>query len=141
MEKVVEIDGKPVKLRCTAVLPRLYRATFGRDFFGDIDAISKADKEDKADKNEQDKADKNNDTPKRKRRKKSNPTSRTVTFIENLAFLMARSGDPQHTPSSITEWLDSFDDPQAVLSVADEVLALYQLNNRTTASPKKKNAP
>lgn len=134
MEKVVEMDGKPVKMRCTAVLPRLYRATFGRDFFGDITAISKAA--------ELDNPDKNDDTSKRrKRRKKSDSTSRTVTFIENLAFLMARSGDPEHVPPDITQWLDSFDDPNAVLSVADEVLGLYQLNNRTTASPKKKNAP
>ena len=134
MEKIVEIDGKPVKLRCTAVLPRLYRATFGRDFFGDITAISKA--------SEADSADKNDDSPKRrKRRKKADPTSRTVTFIENLAFLMARSGDPEHTPPNITEWLDSFDDPNAVLSIADEVLGLYQSNNRTTVNPKKKNAP
>lgn len=133
MEKIVEIDGKPVKLRCTAVLPRLYRATFGRDFFGDITAISKA--------SEADSADKNDDSPKRrKRRKKSDSTSRTVTFIENLAFLMARSGDPEHVPPDIMQWLDSFDDPNAVLSVADEVLCLYQRNNRTTASPKKKNA-
>lgn len=138
MEKVVEIDGKPVKLRCTAVLPRLYRAKFGRDFFGDIAAIGNANEQEKAD--EQDKAD---EKPKRRKKKKrgASAASRTVTFIENLAYLMAFSGDPNNVPASIEEWLDSFDDPNAVLSVADEVLALYQLNNRTTSAPKKKNAP
>ncbi len=130
MEKTVEIDGKPVKLRCTAALPRLYRATFGRDFFGDITAISKAAEQDA------------DDTPKRRRRRnKSDPTARTVTFIENLAFLMARSGDPEHVPPDISQWLDSLNDPNAVLAVADDVIGLYQLNNRTTSAPKKKNAP
>lgn len=132
MEKVVEIDGKPVKLRCTAALPRFYRATFGRDFFGDITAISKAA--------ERKKNAEPDDSPKRhKRRNKADPTARTVTFIENLAFLMARSGDPEHVPPDITQWLDSLDDPNAVLNVADQVIDLYQLNSWTTSAPKKKS--
>ena len=31
MEKTINIDGKEVRLRATAAVPRLYRIKFGRD--------------------------------------------------------------------------------------------------------------
>lgn len=129
MDKIVTIDGKPVTLRASAALPRRYRATFGRDFFADITAIGKQAESDAS--------------PAKKKRRHNNADAegRTVAFIENLAFLMARSADPEHVPPDITQWLDSFDDPNAIISVAEDVLALYQLNNRATVAPKKKNAP
>ena len=137
MEKTVIMDGKPVALRCTAALPRLYRATFQRDFFGDLNAVYQ-----QAERTADPESDTESDAPRKKRKKRGGPQSfYYVTFLENLTFLMARSADPVHVPPDITRWLDSFSDPQAVLSVAEEVIELYQLNNRTTAAPKKKDGP
>lgn len=36
MEKTINIDGKEVRLRATAAVPRLYRIKFGRDIMSDI---------------------------------------------------------------------------------------------------------
>ena len=129
MDKIVTNDGKQVTLRASAALPRRYRATFGRNFCADITAIGKQAESDAE------------PGRKKRRHKNANAEGRTVAFIENLAFLMARSADPEHVPPDITQWLDSFDDPNAILSVAEDVLGLYQLNNRATVAPKKKNAP
>ena len=36
MEKTINIDGKEVRLRATAAVPRLYRIKFGRDIMQDL---------------------------------------------------------------------------------------------------------
>lgn len=42
MEKTINIDGKEVRLRATAAVPRLYRIKFGRDIMSDIARLSRA---------------------------------------------------------------------------------------------------
>ena len=42
MDKVIEIDGKAVKFRATAAIPRLYRIKFGRDIIQDMKAVHDA---------------------------------------------------------------------------------------------------
>lgn len=41
MDKTIEIDGKQVKFRATAAIPRLYRIRFGRDIMQDMAALKK----------------------------------------------------------------------------------------------------
>ena len=36
MERIIEIDGTPVKFKATAALPRLYRTLSVRDIFQDM---------------------------------------------------------------------------------------------------------
>ena len=38
MEKTVKIDGKNVRLKSSAAIPRMYRNVFGKDIFKDISA-------------------------------------------------------------------------------------------------------
>lgn len=42
MEKTINIDGKEVRLRATAAVPRLYRIKFGRDIMQDLSKLSDA---------------------------------------------------------------------------------------------------
>lgn len=42
MEKTIYIDDKPVRLRSTAALPKLYKAQFRRDYFADLLKLAKA---------------------------------------------------------------------------------------------------
>lgn len=42
MEKTINIDGKEVRLRATAAVPRLYRIKFGRDIMQDLSKFSDA---------------------------------------------------------------------------------------------------
>lgn len=41
MEKTIYIDEKPVRLRSTAALTKLYKAQFRRDYFGDLLKLAK----------------------------------------------------------------------------------------------------
>lgn len=40
MEKVFEIDGKEVRMRASALIPRLYRFKFGRDMIKDMTSLA-----------------------------------------------------------------------------------------------------
>lgn len=42
MVRTVTIDGKEVKFRASAAIPRLYRIKFRRDILQDMDTIQKA---------------------------------------------------------------------------------------------------
>ena len=57
--------------------------------------------------------------------------------LENLAFIMARQRDPS-LPDTVEEWLDTFDDPMAVLSAADAVMDLWNANTAALEESKKK---
>ena len=116
MEKTVQIDGKPVTLRASAALPRLYRSIVGKDLFADVKKLSRNPDDDES-------------------------SGLALETIENLAYIMARSADPErknNIPLSIDEWLDGIDDPSAILSIADDVVELYRANAQTTSIPKKK---
>lgn len=42
MEKTVIIGGKEVRMRASALIPRLYRFKFGRDIIHDLNQLKKA---------------------------------------------------------------------------------------------------
>jgi hypothetical protein len=42
LEKIIKVDGKDVKFRSSATVPRLYRIKFGRDIFKDLAKLEKA---------------------------------------------------------------------------------------------------
>ena len=136
MEKIVSIDGKPVKLRATAALPRRFRDLFGIDFFSALENIDKENKslERKEKKTPPDDKEALADLESAKVRL----SGKTMELFENLAFIMARSADPENVPPDIADWLDSIDDPNAILKISGDVIELYRANNKTTAIPKKK---
>ena len=41
ISKEIMIDGKAVKFRASAAIPRIYRLKFGRDVFADLQMLSK----------------------------------------------------------------------------------------------------
>ena len=40
--KTIEIDGKQVKFKASAAVPRLYRIKFGRDIYKDLRMLEKS---------------------------------------------------------------------------------------------------
>ena len=84
MVKTLTIDGRPVTFRATAAVPRLYRIKFRRDIMQDMDAIQKALK----------KAEESDDSG-------SNIPPSMLDMFENIAYIMARTGDPENTPASL----------------------------------------
>ena len=117
MEKVIEIDGKQVKFRATAAIPRLYRIKFGRDILQDIaklkDAMVAKDTE---------------ETP---------IPQNCLQIFEDVAYIMAKHGDPEMTAKSPEEWLDNFE-TFSIYAVLPAILALWAANVATLSESKKK---
>lgn len=115
MEKVIEIDGKEIKFRATAAIPRLYRIKFGRDIMKDMQDIQKA----------MEKSD------------KEPIPMKMLEVFENVAYLMAKHADPAMKEKTVEDWLDGFD-TFSIYIVFPQLLELWRANNQTLVSPKKK---
>ena len=120
MVKTMTIDGRPVTFRATAAVPRLYRIKFRRDIMQDMGEIQKALKQAEE-----------SDSP------ESNIPPRLLEMFEDVAFIMARHGDPENTPAAPEEWLDQFN-TFSVYEIFPQILELWDLNLETQANPKKK---
>ena len=116
MEKTLTIDGRDVKFRATAAVPRLYRIKFRRDIIQDIQTIQKAMKEQEEDG-------------------KSLPPE-ALTMFENVAYIMAKHGDKDAVPNDPDEWLDSFK-VFSIYEIFQELIDLWGLNMESTSAAKK----
>ena len=103
--KDIEIDGKNVKFRASATVPRLYRRFFNRDIFTDMQKLA----------DQQEKAEKNNEKFK----------IEDLEMFENVAFVMAKHADPKQ-PDNPDEWLEQFD-TFSIYVVLPQILELWCL--------------
>ena len=117
MERAIEIDGRPVKFRATAAIPRMYRMQFGRDIMVDFRELEQAAKE---------AAQGNGSIP-----------IPMLEIFENVPFLMARHADPQMEEETVEAWLDGFE-TFSIYEVLPQLLELWKLNNQTVDHLKKK---
>lgn len=126
MEKTIEIGGRPVALRASALVPRLYRFKFGRDMIADMRQLQKAFNKATAlpanatDEEKQD----------------AQLSAMDLTLFENVAYIMAKHAD-KSIPAEPDEWLDSLDGVFSVYEILPIILELWQLNTATTSVPKK----
>lgn len=125
MDKVLTISGKEVGLRATALTPRLYRHTIGRDIIQDMSQLQKAFA--KAAQISKDATD--------EEREAAQLSVMDLEIFENVAFIMARQYD-QNIPDTVEAWLDEFD-TFSIYEIFPVILDLWNLNNKTTAKPKK----
>lgn len=127
MERTVLIDGKSVKMRASALIPRMYRFKFGRDLVSDMNQLRKSWKrvqELPADATDEQRQDAQLDAA-------------DLTIFENVAYLMAKNaGEP--LPDTPDEWLDGMDGVFSVYEVLPVILELWGQNLATTSTPKKK---
>ena len=115
LEKIIKVDGKEVKFRSSATVPRLYRIKFGRDIFKDLAKLEKAYKGKEEDGEELQIDD--------------------LEIFENVAYVMAFHADPS-IPGTIEEWLDQFE-MFSIYEVLPEILKLWGTNLITDAEAKK----
>lgn len=113
MEKTITVDGKPVKLKATAAIPRLYRIKFRRDIMHDMKELDAAIKG-------------GDEMP-----------VKMLEVFEDVAYLMARHADPENVPDNAEDWLDQFE-TFSIFEVLPEIIDLWALNMETLAKPKKK---
>lgn len=125
MDKVLTISGKEVGLRATALTPRLYRHKIGRDIIQDMSQLQKAFS--KAAQISKDATD--------EEREAAQLSVMDLEIFENVSFIMARQYD-QNIPDTVEAWLDEFD-TFSIYEIFPVILDLWNLNNKTTAKPKK----
>lgn len=116
MTRTLTVDGKEVKLRASAAIPRLYRIKFRRDILQDMTTIQQA-------------------------LKKSSEGVSTIPLealelFENVSYLMAKHADPT-VPDSVDEWLDGFD-TFSIYSVFPVIEEMWTENITQLSVPAKK---
>lgn len=115
LTKTINIDGTDVKFRASAAVPRMYRIKFGRDIFKDLKSLQQA----VGDGDEE----------------KSNLDLFSLEMFENLAWIMAKHGDPS-VPDTPEEFLDQFQ-TFSIYQVLPQLVELWGLNLKTDIEAKK----
>jgi hypothetical protein len=113
VEKIVNIDGKGVRFKASAAIPRLYRLKFRRDIFKDLTKLEKA----------------YSDKP------EGGFEIDDLEIFENVAYIMAAHAD-ESVPPTIDEWLDQFG-MFSIYEVLPEILELWGSNLFTDVEAKK----
>lgn len=117
METTICIDGKDVRFKATAAVPRLYRLKFKRDLIRDIQEVSKAMEGKEA----------NGETI---------PID-ALTMFESMAYIMAKHADPTMTAASPEEWLEGFS-TMSIYAVFPVIQKLWVGNMEGLEEAKKK---
>lgn len=119
MEKTITIDGTPVKLKSTALTPRLYMTIYGKDMIKDLyklkDTVTVDDETGEA-----------------------TMTADAVDIFTRAAFVMAKqAGDPSTAGVTYEDWLDQWS-IFGIYQVLPEIYTLWGLSTRTSVQAKKK---
>ena len=123
MEKTIMIDGREVRLRASAAIPRLYRIKFRRDILQDMQTIKKA-VEKSSRENAQDGG------------QMSSIPLEALELFENVSYLMAKHADPA-VPPTVEEWLDGFE-TFSIYTVCPAIEELWMANVQQLSTPAKK---
>ena len=113
--KTIEIDGKPVKFKASAAIPRIYRIKFQRDIYKDLASLEKT-------------IDKSSEEV-------SNLDLFSLEMFENIAYVMVKHADPE-IPDTPEEWLDDFN-TFSIYQVLPQLIELWGLNVKTDVEAKK----
>ena len=115
IERVIEVAGKQVAFKSSAVVPRLYRAKFKRDIFKDFSKLEQSYKGNAADG--------------------ESFAIEDLEIFENVAYIMAYHADPT-IPGTIEDWLDQFD-MFSIYEVLPQILEMWGTNMMTDVATKK----
>ena len=127
MEKTVTIGDKTYRMRASALIPRLYRAKFGRDLITDMRRL-----QGKYMKIAELPADADEET-----RAAAELSVMDLTVFEDIAWLMIKHAG-ETIPDTPDEWLDSIDGVFSVYQILPVILSVWNANQKTTSSAKKK---
>jgi len=127
MERTVNVGGKEVKMRASALIPRLYRFKFGRDMISDMRQLQKSYL--KAISLPKDASD--------EERQDAQLSVLDLTIFENTAWLMIKHAN-ENVPDDPDEWLDSIDGVFSIYEIMPTILELWNANQVTTSVPRKK---
>ena len=127
MEKIVRIGDTEVRLRASALLPRLYRYKYGRDLIHDMRELEKNFR----------RAIKAKNAETEEEQEDAQLGVLDLTIFENVAHLMARQAD-KSIPEDADEWLDTIPGAFSIYEILPEILDLWAFNQAQTSAPLKK---
>lgn len=126
MERTVIIDGKEVRFRASAGIPRLYRIKFRRDILVDMRAIAKAVERERENAAEEEANPEESHIP-----------LEALTLFEEVAYTMAKHADKDNVPNTVEEWLDGFG-TFSIYHVFPVIEELWEANLKQLNTPQKK---
>lgn len=127
MERTINIGGAEMRMRASALIPRLYRFKLGRDLIKDMSQLESAYK--RAVSVKEDATD--------EEKKAAQFSTVDLTIFENIAWAMAKNADP-NVPNDPDEWLDTIDGVFSIYEVLPQILELWTAGLETTSKPVKK---
>lgn len=131
MEKTIMIDGREVRLRASAAIPRLYRIKFRRDILQDMQTIKKA-----VEKSVRENSQENAKENAQEGGQMSSIPLEALELFENVSYLMAKHADPT-VPATVEEWLDGFE-TFSIYTVFPAIEELWIANVQQLSTPAKK---
>lgn len=123
MERTVTIDGRKVRFRASAAVPRLYRIKYRRDLITDMASIHKQLQAQKAETGEDPQL--------------STLPVETLELFEDVAHIMAKHADPESVPGSVDAWLEGFD-TFSIYAIFPVIMEMWAANMETLNIPQKK---
>lgn len=127
MERIITVGGADVRMRASALIPRLYRFKFGRDLIKDMSQLEAAYK--KAVSLSQDASD--------EEKREAQFSAVDLTIFENVAWTMAKNANAD-IPNDPDEWLDTIEGVFSVYEALPQILELWESGLSTTSKPVKK---
>ena len=127
MERKIRVGGTEIRMRASALIPRLYRFRFGRDLIRDMSQLEKSYK----------RAVNVNENATDEEKQEAQLSVLDLTIFENVAWCMAKNADP-NVPNDPDEWLDTIDGVFSVYEVMPHIMELWTAGLETTSSPIKK---
>ena len=127
MKKTIQIGEVEVTMRCSALVPRLYRRATGRDLMRDMAALRES----------YNKALSAAIHGTEEEKKMAQLSALDLEVFENLAWAFCRDADPS-VPDTPDEWLDQFPGVFSIYEVFPKMVDLWNESNRTTSVPAKK---
>ncbi len=116
VKATIEIDGRQVPFKASAMIPRIYRIQFHRDIFADLRKLMGEIQDSDGDASTMDIG--------------------SLLIFENIAYMMAKYADPEGVPDTVEEWLDGFN-TFSIYRIFPQILDLWGLNMETEAEQKK----
>lgn len=132
MEAIIKVgedeNGNPVeiKMRASALVPKLYRYKFQRDMISDMTSLKRA----------YNKAQQLPEGATEEEIEEAQLSVLDLQLFENCAYIMAKHADST-VPDNPDDWLDTLP-MMSIYEAMPQILTLWQYNNHTTAIPKKK---
>lgn len=128
MTKTIDIGGVEVTMRCSALVPRLYRRATGRDLMRDMAQL----------RENYNNALRASITGTEEEKQANQLNALDLEIFENLAWAFCRDADPEHVPDNPDEWLDQFPGIFSIYSVFPAMVDLWNDTNKQTSIPAKK---